>query len=103
MWQDLFNDVVEEAERVYDRVIRRWGNPYFAQSTLYEWIWSERFDAYCTHLSASQQGALRLALMKHFRIKPWPWSSIPSSQQTTLSQPNHISDLSKGNQNRGIL
>ena len=35
MWHDLFNEVVKEAEYVYDRVVRRWGNPYFAQSTLF--------------------------------------------------------------------
>ena len=102
MWHDLFDEVVDEAESVYDRVVRRWGNPYFAQSTLYEWIWSERFDAHCDHLSAEQQGALRLALMKHFRIKPWPWLAVDSPQHDP-PQTNHISDLSKGNQNRGIL
>lgn len=103
MWHDLFNEVVKEAEYVYDRVVRRWGNPYFAQSTLYEWIWSERFEEYAAHLSPTQQGALRLALMKHFRIKPWPWSPVNPPQKTSPSQPNPISDLSKGNQNRGTL
>jgi hypothetical protein len=103
MWHELFKEVVKEAEYVYDRVVRRWGNPHFAQSTLYEWIWSERFDEYSAHLSPTQQGALRLALMKHFRIKPWPWSPVTPAQNAPCAKPNHISDLSKGNQNRGIL
>lgn len=100
MWQELLNDIIQDAEFLYDRVVRRWGNPHFAQSTLYDWIWSEQFDAQCAHLPPRQQGALRVALMKHFRIKPWPWAPDISPQHPN---PSHPIETNKGNKYRGIL
>lgn len=99
MWQELFNDVIKDAEYIYDRVVRRWGNPHFAQSTLYDWIWSEQLAEQCAHLSPCDQGALRVALMKHFRIKPWPWAN----EQVNAPQKEAPADLRKGNKYRGIL
>ncbi len=94
MWQARFDEALKEAEYVYDRVVKRWGNTHFARSTLYDWIWSEHFETYCAALSPREQGALRIAVMEHFRVKPWPWHTPKQAENRHRN---------KGQQHRGIL
>lgn len=74
----IFKDLLATTEQIYDRVIRRWGNVYFAQSSVYDWVWSEDFDYATLQLDSKTQGQLRMLVMRHFRIRPWPWFSGPS-------------------------
>ncbi len=77
-------DLLAITEQIYDRVIRRWGNRHFAQSSVYDWIWSEDFECATLQLDAKTRGLLRVLIMRRFRIRPWPWfsgSSQPRDSQ----------------------
>lgn len=79
MFDEALRQAVHFAEDVYDKVIRRWGNIPFAQSTVYDYVWSDDFTELCYHLDEQQRGQIRLQIMEQFRVKPWPWYPLPSS------------------------
>ena len=71
--ENLLNHIIRTAEEAYDYVIKRWGNIKFAQSTVYDWLWSEDFDILCSHLCDLTKGHIRLVVLQRFGVKPWPW------------------------------
>lgn len=73
------------AEDIYDHVIRRWGNIKFAQSSVYDWVWSDDFESRFQHLNELERGKIRIHLLGHFRVKPWPWYRNPQSYQSNTS------------------
>lgn len=77
--ENLLKHIVSIAEDAYDHVIRRWGNIKFAQSTVYDWLWSEEFDSLCQHLSTMTKGQIRIIVLRRFGVKPWPWFSQAST------------------------
>lgn len=81
-----FDKVLDEAlyyaEITYDKVVRRWGNIPFAQSTVYDWIWSEEFLQLAHELNEQEKGHVRIQVLKTFRIRPWPWYSTPHSENS---------------------
>jgi hypothetical protein len=68
------------AEQTYDQVIRRWGNIPFAQSSVYDWVWSEDFCRLCMSLSETDKGQIRLHILHAFGVRPWSWH--PPHRQT---------------------
>lgn len=77
----ILKDLLVNTEQIYDRVIRRWGNIYFAQSSVYEWVWSEDFDDLTEQLDSKIRGQLRMIVLRRFRIRPWPWFSDASQHK----------------------
>lgn len=75
MFEEALQQAMAFAEQIYDYVIRRWGNIKFAQSSVYDWIWSDEFQHLCHGMDPQAQGRLRILIMKHFHVKPWPWYS----------------------------
>lgn len=77
MFEEVLPEALHYAEQLYDRVVRRWGNVKFAQSCVYDWIWSDEFRHLSHCMDERERGHLRLAIMKQFHVKPWPWFSSP--------------------------
>lgn len=73
MFEEAFQQVQHIAEDLYDHVIRRWGNIPFAQSSVYDFVWSDEFLSVCHHLDDVEKGQIRILILQHFRVKPWPW------------------------------
>ena len=73
------------AEERYDQVIRRWGNVSFAQSLVYDWVWSEEFKQICADLNDMEIGQIRLFIMQRFGVKPYPWAITVPLQKRPLS------------------
>jgi len=73
VFEEAQKEALRFAERIYDQVIRRWGNVSYAQSNVYDWIWSEDFLNLYKHLNEVERGQLRVIVMQRFRVKPWPW------------------------------
>lgn len=79
-FDEAMREAIHLAERLYDQVIRRWGNVHYARSSVYDWVWSEEFlQLYCS-LNEVEQGQLRISVLRRFHVKPWPWYS-PHSQE----------------------
>lgn len=76
MFDEVLLEAIAFAEYLYDQVIRRWGNKKFAQSSVYDWVWSEDFLHFCQRLNHHEQGQLRILIMQKFHVKPWPWYSV---------------------------
>jgi hypothetical protein len=72
-FESVLAQMLSYAEHLYDQVIRRWGNVPFAQSSVYEWVWSDDFRALCLPLDDLAIGQIRLLVMDAFGVKPWPW------------------------------
>lgn len=70
---DKLNFVLKEAEYIYDTTIRRWGNIKYAQSCVYNYVWSEHFKKILKNLSELQQGEIRVKVMNTFGVKIWSW------------------------------
>ncbi|MBT9544728.1 MAG: hypothetical protein IV090_05015 [Candidatus Sericytochromatia bacterium] len=78
MFDQTLIQALRTAEQTYDRVIRRWGNIPFAQSCVYDWVWSEEFCLLCHALSEIEKGRVRVYIMHAFGVHPWPWHRQPS-------------------------
>jgi len=75
LFEQILNQALQRAETSYDQVIRRWGNIPFAQSTVYDWVWSEEFVQLCEDLTELETGCLRIRILEIFGVRPWPWYS----------------------------
>lgn len=82
MFEEVLQHTLAYAEEIYDKVIRRWGNIKFAQSSVYDWIWSDEFLHFCHEMDPITQGQLRLLIMENFNVKPWPWYPTHNSDPT---------------------
>lgn len=75
MFEQILEQALRIAEAAYDRVIQRWGNIPFAQSTVYDWVWSDEFSQLCCSLTELEKGRIRIHVMEVFNVRPWPWYS----------------------------
>lgn len=73
MFEQILEQALAIAEKAYDGVIRRWGNIPFAQSTIYDWVWSDEFSHLCCSLTELEKGRIRIKIMQAFGVRPWPW------------------------------
>ena len=74
----MLKKAIQFAEQIYDKIVRRWGNVNYARSSIYDWVWSEDFEVFSQCLSERERGAMRMQILSHFQVKPWPW--YPSSR-----------------------
>lgn len=72
-FDEALREAIHLAERLYDQVVRRWGNVHYARSSVYDWVWSEEFSKLYCSLSEVEQGQLRISVLRRFQVKPWPW------------------------------
>lgn len=76
MFEKALDHALHEAEHTYDKVVRRWGSVPFAESTLYDWVWSEEFSLRFAELDERELGVLRILVLRRFQVKPWPWHPV---------------------------